>query len=109
MVTVPSNKSDTVPLGDVVRFDKGTGPAQINRLNRTRQVTISANKTPGTSEQAILDTLDVSASKLAMGPDYTTGRLGRSKEMVKMQRGFAMAFIMAFLSAPAGRSSSSRA
>ena len=32
MVTVPSSKSDAVPLGDVVRFEQGTGPAQINRL-----------------------------------------------------------------------------
>ena len=60
MVTVPSNKFGTVPLDDVVRFEPGTGPAQINRLGRTRQVTISANLTPGTSEQGVLDAIDAS-------------------------------------------------
>ena len=55
MVAVPSKKFGTIPLGDVVRFEEGTGPAEINRLNRTRQVTINANMAPGTSQETILD------------------------------------------------------
>jgi HAE1 family hydrophobic/amphiphilic exporter-1 len=97
MITVPSNKFGTVALDDVVQFDKGTGPAQINRLGRTRQVTISANLTPGASEQAVLDAIDASAKKLDMGPEYKTGLLGKSKEMAKMMRGFIIVFILAFV------------
>lgn len=97
MVTVPSKKLDTVPLGDVVRFEKGTGPAQINRLARTRQVTINANMAPNTSQQMVLDEIDKSAAKLNMGPEYTTGLLGKSKEMAKTFRAFGMAFILAFI------------
>ena len=97
MVTVPSNKQSTVPLGDVVRFEKGTGPAQINRLARTRQVTINANLAPNTSQQMVLDEIDKSAAKLNMGPEYTTGLLGKSKEMAKTFRAFGMAFILAFI------------
>ncbi len=97
MVTVPSHKYGTVPLGDVVRFEKGTGPAQINRLNRMRQVTISANMTPGTSQQALLDALDASTARLEMGPEYRTGLLGKSKEMNKAFAGFLQAFILAFI------------
>ena len=97
MITVPSKKFGTVPLGDVVQFIEGAGPAQINRLGRTREVTISANLTPGASEQAILDAIDQSAKKLNMGPEYKTGLLGKSKEMAKMQRGFIMAFALAFI------------
>ena len=55
MLTVPSSKFDTVPLDDVVHFERGTGPAQINRLARTRQVTITANLAPNTSQQMVLD------------------------------------------------------
>ena len=91
MVTVPSSKLGTVPLGDVVRFEKGTGPAQINRLARTRQVTINANITPDTSEQAVLDAVDQSVAKLGLGPEYRTGLLGKSKEMGKAFRGFFQA------------------
>ena len=41
-VSVPSSKHGIVALGDVVKFEEGAGPAEINRLNRKRQVTISA-------------------------------------------------------------------
>ena len=97
MVTVPSKKLGTVPLDDVVRFEPGTGPAQINRLGRTRQVTISANLTPGTSEQGVLDAIAAATARLNMGPEYKTGLLGKSKEMAKAFRGFFLAFILAFI------------
>ncbi len=97
MVTVPSGKFGVVPLGDVVHFERGTGPAEINRLARTRQVTISANMEEGTSQQAILDAIDESVAKLNLGPEYSTGLLGRSKEMAKAFRAFFLAFILAFI------------
>lgn len=97
MITVPSSKFGTVPLDDVVRFDPGTGPAQINRLGRTRQVTISANLTPGASEQAMIDALDQTTKQLGMGPEYRTGLLGKSKEMAKAFNAFYVAFLLAFI------------
>ena len=97
MMTVPSNKFGTVPLDDVVHFEKGEGPAQINRLARTRQVTVSANLEPNVSEQMVLDEIAKSAENLKMGPDYRTGLLGKSKEMARAFRGFFIAFIMAFI------------
>lgn len=97
MISVPSTRLGTVPLGDVVRFERGTGPAQIDRLGRTREVTISANLVPGASQQTVLDALEESAKKLDMGPEYLTGLLGKSKEMAKAFRGFFLAFILAFI------------
>ncbi len=97
MVTVPSSKFGTVPLDDVVRFEKGAGPAQINRLGRTRQVTITANLGPGASQQKVLDAIDAATRKLNMGPEYRTGLLGKSKEMAKAFRAFFLAFILAFV------------
>ena len=98
-VSIPSSKKDKdiVALGDVVTFVEGTGPAQINRLNRNRQVTISCNMTPGTSQQAILDAIERSVQKLEMGPDYTTGLLGKSKEMARTFRSFIMVFVSALV------------
>jgi hydrophobic/amphiphilic exporter-1 (mainly G- bacteria), HAE1 family len=99
MVTVPSNKPaiGPVPLENVVHFEPGTAPAQINRLGRTRQVTISANLKPGSSEQAVLDAIAEATKTLGMGPEYKTGLLGKSKEMARAFRGFFIAFVMAFI------------
>ena len=96
-VSVPSSKHEIAALADVVKFTKGTGPAEINRLNHNRQVTISANMTPGTSQQTLLDALDESVRRLGMGPDYTTGLLGKSKEMARTFRSFFIVFISAIL------------
>ena len=84
-------------MTDVVRFVEGTGPAEINRLGRTRQVTINANMAPGTSQETLLTALDESARKLQMGPEYATGLLGKSKEMSKAFQAFFMAFALAFV------------
>lgn len=40
---VPSRSGDLVPLSAVAEVRFGTGPAQINRDNRSRQISISAN------------------------------------------------------------------
>ncbi|MCX7012685.1 MAG: efflux RND transporter permease subunit [Candidatus Sumerlaeota bacterium] len=97
MVTVPSTKLGAAPLGDFVKFEQGTGPAQINRLNRSRQVTLSCNMTSNASQTTILNALAEAAKELNMGPDYKSGLLGRSKEMARMMRGFLLVFIMAFV------------
>jgi HAE1 family hydrophobic/amphiphilic exporter-1 len=96
-VSVPSSTQGIAALDDVVRFDEGTGPAEINRLNRKRQVTISCNMTPGTSQQSILDAVDASTRRIQMGPDYTTGLLGKSKEMARTFRSFIIVFISAIV------------
>ncbi len=97
MITVPSSKFGTVPLADVVRFEKGTGPAQINRLARKRQVTINTNLAPGTSQKAVQDEIQKIVDQLNLGPEYRTSYLGKSKEMYKMLRAFGIAFLMAFI------------
>ncbi|MEB0160972.1 efflux RND transporter permease subunit, partial [Pseudomonas sp. AH2 (2023)] len=48
--TVPSSKGGTIGLEQVVRLEEGKSPASISRLNRQRQVTISASLPPNASE-----------------------------------------------------------
>ena len=53
--------------------------------------------TPGTSQQSILDAIDNSVRQIGMGPDYTTGLLGKSKEMARTFRSFVIVFIIAIV------------
>ncbi len=90
--TTPNTGPVAIPLDQVVSFVPQTGPASIQRLNRARQVTIQANVLPGGSAQAGLDALTASFAKQHLGPEYTGGPTGRSKEQAKAFKAFLAAF-----------------
>ncbi len=96
-VTVPSGKLGSVGMNEVVRFAEGVGPASIDRLARQRQVTLTANLAPGTSQAEVLDRLEAAARELRMAPGYRAGASGESKEMGKAAAGFALAFFLSFV------------
>ncbi len=104
LLTVPANPNvgggafpqdgdaNSVPISQVVSFDRQTGPATIQRLNRQREVTITANLLPGGSAQDGLAQLDKSFAALSLGPEYKGAPEGRSKEMGKAFGAFITAF-----------------
>ncbi|MGZ3421691.1 MAG: efflux RND transporter permease subunit [Polyangiales bacterium] len=96
-MTVPSSRLGSVPLLDVVRVGSGEGPAQIDRLNRRRQITIFANVTPGTSESGITDLLNAEVKKLNLPADYSAGPIGRSRELGRAAQNFLIAFGMSLI------------
>ncbi len=81
-----------VSMEQIVQLVPQTGPASIQRLNRNREVTIQANVLPGGSAQAGLDALAASFQKQNLGPEYTGGPTGRSKEQAKAFKAFMAAF-----------------
>src|SRR5207248_6633522 len=83
LLTVPSARGGVVPLYDVVSLKPDTGPAQINRLNRRRQVTLLANVGPGHSQAEIIDELERALKDMKMPPSYAFGPVGQSTEMGK--------------------------
>lgn len=94
---VPSATLGTVPLRDVVELEEGSGPSLINRLNRQRQVMVTANMLPGFSAQVALDTLDRTAADLKMPAGYSYGLTGRSKEQGKAFVSFMFAFLLSII------------
>jgi HAE1 family hydrophobic/amphiphilic exporter-1 len=97
LVTVPSSRLGAVPLADVVTLKPGTGPGQVNRLNRRRQVTLTANVAPGFAEGSIGDGVKRAFADLHLPDGYVGAPMGRSKEMAKAGTAFLLAFGLTFV------------
>jgi HAE1 family hydrophobic/amphiphilic exporter-1 len=97
LLTVPSSRLGTVPLLDVVELSRSTGPSEINRLNRRRQVTLLANVAPDASESAVTDGLQRVLAEMNLPAGYTAQPVGRSKEMGRAAQGFMIAFGLSFV------------
>lgn len=82
-------------LDAVAVVEEGTGPSQIDRFNRQRQVTVQANLN-GIDTRSALQIMEDIYANLHASAEYTGGSSGMAQEMGKMFSSFLMAFILAF-------------
>jgi HAE1 family hydrophobic/amphiphilic exporter-1 len=94
---VQSSKAGWTNLSSLVRVVEGTGPSAIDRLNRQRQVTVTANVTSGGSQSEVIAALDGFVREVGVGPEYTTGLAGRSKELGRAGYYFMLAIVLSFV------------
>src|SRR5207244_886407 len=78
--TIGSAKLGAVPLEQVVQARPGTGPGEIEHFSRRRQVTLTANLLPGTSQSTVLQQLDRGIRALRLGPEYAIEPADRSRQ-----------------------------
>jgi multidrug efflux pump len=85
-----------IPLGNLVTVESSSAPNSLNRYNRMRAITISADLTPGTNLETALDFLDeVVRSEL---PEYAQiDYKGESLELRDASGGLMLVFMMALL------------
>jgi HAE1 family hydrophobic/amphiphilic exporter-1 len=96
-LTVPTSRGGTVELSKVVTLEEGTSPSSIDRINRQRQVTITASVAQGGSETEALQSLYDAAASIGMEPGYTTGVTGQSKQLGQANYYFMLAFVLSFI------------
>ena len=80
-----------------MRLEEGESPASIDRLNRQRQVTVSASLAPNGSEADGLAAVQRYAQELNMEAGYRTGVTGQSKELQRANQSFMLAFLLSFI------------
>ena len=97
LIVFSSNKQGWVPLDQVVRIKSGTAPSSISRLDRQRQVTISANTLSGGSQQAVIDTIQKTIDDVKMDPGYTTAPTGMSKNLAQTVSYFGIAIALTLI------------
>ncbi len=96
-ITVRSQSGAPVSLDNLVRIEESTGPSSIDRLNRQRQVTLTANVKPGGSQAGVMEQMNQFASEMNIEAGYTTGLAGQSKELGKAGYYFMLAFALSFI------------
>jgi HAE1 family hydrophobic/amphiphilic exporter-1 len=96
---VPSSSIGNVPLSNVASLVEATGPTQINRYNRNRQVAILANidESQGQSLSAVLAAVNKKVDEMNLPPEYRTGLIGASKEFGRAAQNFIFAFILSIV------------
>ncbi len=91
-LTVPSSRVGSVPLDSLAALTHGTAAAEINRLNRQRQVTVFAGLRAGVSQTPAMAVMTQAADAAHMGPGYSTRFAGRSRELGRAAQNFLLAF-----------------
>ncbi|MBI4443312.1 MAG: efflux RND transporter permease subunit [Acidobacteria bacterium] len=94
---VPAAHGELARLDNVARIEPSTGPVQIDRFNRQRQVMLTANLQTGAPlGQALADLQKiVSDTALPLGYDYFF--LGFGEIYQEVISSFALAFLLAFI------------
>jgi HAE1 family hydrophobic/amphiphilic exporter-1 len=95
--TVRTLSGELVQLRNLVNFREGEGPASIDRLNRQRQITVSANPAPGVSQAEGQAALEAAFDSLDMAPGYNLVTSGSSRELGRAAYYFAIAFALSFV------------
>ncbi|MEB3285365.1 MAG: efflux RND transporter permease subunit, partial [Candidatus Sericytochromatia bacterium] len=90
-------RSGMVPLRSVADVSMGTGPVQINRYDRARQVTLGANLSPGASLGNVMGKIQALPAMKALPAGIEQGSLGEAKIMGEIFAGFGRALGMGVL------------
>ncbi|HLY23514.1 MAG TPA: efflux RND transporter permease subunit, partial [bacterium] len=94
---VNSSMAGVAALEQVVTTTRGTGPSEITHYNRRRQVELTANLLPGTSQAAVLNQLDRKMRALNLGPAYDMTFTGQALEQGRQAAAFMTSFMMSFV------------
>jgi HAE1 family hydrophobic/amphiphilic exporter-1 len=94
--TVRTGSGQLVQLRNLVTFQQGAAPASIDRLNRQRQITVTANPSAGTSQAEGQAAVEQVFASLDMAPGYKLVTSGQSRELGRAAYYFALAFALSF-------------
>jgi HAE1 family hydrophobic/amphiphilic exporter-1 len=95
--TVRTATGQLVQLRNLVTFNEGAAPASIDRLNRQRQITITANPAPGKAQAEGQRAVEASFASLDMEPGYHLVTSGQSRELGRAAYYFGIAFALSFV------------
>jgi hydrophobic/amphiphilic exporter-1 (mainly G- bacteria), HAE1 family len=94
---VPTQSGDLVRLDNVVDIVRGVSPSRIDRLDRERQVTVSASVAPGYALADRIEAMRGEIAKMGLAAGYTTTVTGRGRELERTFNEFLWAFMLSIV------------
>jgi len=91
-LTIPSSSVGQVRLDNVASLVSGTGPVEIDRQSRQRQIGLVFNLARGSQMNTIIKTVGNNPKTVDIPPGYTTAFGGQNKMFGEMIGGFLIAF-----------------
>jgi HAE1 family hydrophobic/amphiphilic exporter-1 len=96
-IQVRAEDGRLVDLANLAGFRIETGPARVERRNRTRMVSIAANTPPGVALGRSADALDAIVAEVGLGPGVAGKHQGQAERMKDSAASVGFAFGLALL------------
>src|SRR3989454_126971 len=96
-LTVRARTDQLVRLGNLVRVREDLGPAEIDRVNRQRSITISGNLLPALPLATAVEHVQKVAATLDMPALYSLEFTGRAKTLAESNANFGIAFLLSIV------------
>jgi HAE1 family hydrophobic/amphiphilic exporter-1 len=97
LIQVRAGDGTLVDLANVAELSVASGPAQVNRLDRARTITIYGNTAPGLSVGEAKEAMDSILAGIALGPGYAVRYDGQSEQIEESARAVLFAFTLALV------------
>jgi HAE1 family hydrophobic/amphiphilic exporter-1 len=97
-IQVRSTNGNLVDLASLAAFKIEEGPAQVDRRNRARTITILANNPPGVALGAATDALEKIVAEVGLPQGYSGTFIGQAERMKESVDAIGFAFMLALLS-----------
>ncbi|HEX8254523.1 MAG TPA: efflux RND transporter permease subunit [Thermoanaerobaculia bacterium] len=94
---VPSQSGELVRLDNVVNIERAVSASRIDRLDRERQVTVSASVAPGFALADRIEAMRAEIAKMGLASGYTTTVTGRGRELERTFDEFVWAFMLSIV------------
>jgi hydrophobic/amphiphilic exporter-1 (mainly G- bacteria), HAE1 family len=96
LLTVRNDRGQLVPLENVARVAEESGPVQINRYGRSRQITVLANLVQGKKVLGeAMDELSRFVAEEKLPPGYTFGFTGEAEAKTESEENLRFALFLA--------------
>jgi HAE1 family hydrophobic/amphiphilic exporter-1 len=97
LLQVRSGNGALVDLPSVASLKIAAGPAQIDRQNRSRRISVFANLGPGLTLGPAIPAIDALVAEMKLPPGYTGSHEGQAKRMKESGTAIGSAFILALV------------